>query len=228
MAVRVASQVLCKSSAELCGEVPVRPRPEAGRARGVHGRNDGELHAKMQGLGREVASVGFVAAAARRAPGVLVRAVRVGRSTASPRRRPLDSTSESQSDSRSALSDPAVATTHVSGSARWGRRRAAAFCCFVISLSISLGPVVTVLELVGGLVWDSGRRTGRWSRRVLSPRRTPWLVCAIPLWRMWNPGERLSRAERKMLPSVLQHARLPHRCATAKSLPRRNKTCASR
>ena len=44
---------------------------------------------------------------------------------------------------------------HATAPARWRRRRAAAgFCCLVISLSISLGPVVTVLGLVGGLVWD--------------------------------------------------------------------------
>ena len=85
VAVRVASQVLCVAAPELCGEVFVRFGPEAGGTGVVHGSGDGELHAKVQGLGRAVAAPRRVAAAARRAPGVLVRAVRVVRSTASPR-----------------------------------------------------------------------------------------------------------------------------------------------
>ena len=77
VAVRVASQVLRVAAAVVCCQVFVCPRPEAGGARVVHGRNDDELHAEMQGLGREVAAPRRVAAAARRAPGVLVRAVRL-------------------------------------------------------------------------------------------------------------------------------------------------------
>ena len=82
VAVRAPSQVLRVAAPKLRGEVPVRPRPEAGGARVVHGSSDGELHAEMQGLGRAVAAPRRVAAAARRAPGVLVRAVRLVRSTA--------------------------------------------------------------------------------------------------------------------------------------------------
>ena len=77
VAVRAPPQVLCVASAKLCREVFVRFGPEAGRARVVYGSGDGELHPKVQGLGRAVAALGFVAAAARRAPGVLVRAVRM-------------------------------------------------------------------------------------------------------------------------------------------------------
>ena len=86
VAVRPPSQVLRVAAPKLRGEMFVRFGPEAGRARVVHGRNDGELHAEMQGLGREVAAPRRVAAAARRAPGVLVRAVRVVWSTASSTR----------------------------------------------------------------------------------------------------------------------------------------------
>ena len=146
-------------------------RSKTGGTGGVHGSSDDELHAKMQGLGRAVAAPRFQFAAARRAPGVLVRAVRVVRATVSPRRRPLDSTSESQSDSRSALSDPAGATTHVSGSARWRRRRAAAFCCFVISLSYSSA------ERRRGLSTGVNRLGGRRGRSARYQRS------------MWNPGE---------------------------------------
>jgi hypothetical protein len=102
VAVRAPSQVLRVAAAKLCGEMFVCFRSEAGGPGGVHGSSDGELHAKVQGLGRAVAAPRRVAAAARRAPGVLVRAVRV------------------------------------TAPARWRRRRAG-FCCFVISLSISLG-----------------------------------------------------------------------------------------
>ena len=180
VAVRFAPQVLRGASAVLRREVLVRFGPEAGRARVVHGSIYEKFHPKVQGLGRAVAAPRRVAAAARRAPGVLVRAVRVACSMASPRRRPLDSRSESQSDLDLLCQIPPVRRRTYPGLLDGVAVRAAAFCCFVIGLSISLGPVVTVLELVGGLVWDSGRRTGRWSRRVLSPRRTPWLACAIP------------------------------------------------
>ena len=77
VAVRPPSQVLCVAAAKLRGQMFVRFGPEAGGPGVVHGRNDGEFHAEMQGLGRAVAAPRRVAAAARRAPGVLVRAVRV-------------------------------------------------------------------------------------------------------------------------------------------------------
>ena len=82
VAVRVASQVLRVAAAVVCCQVFVCPRPEAGGARVVHGRNDDELHAEMQGLGREVAAPRLQFETARRAPGVLVRAVRLVCATA--------------------------------------------------------------------------------------------------------------------------------------------------
>ena len=82
VAVRAPSQVLRVAAAKLCGEMFVCFRSEAGGPGGVHGSSDGELHAKVQGLGRAVAAPRRVAAAARRAPGVLVRAVRVVCATA--------------------------------------------------------------------------------------------------------------------------------------------------
>ena len=69
---------------------------------------------------------------------------------------------------------PLDGVVHATAPARWRRRRAA-FCCFVIILAYS-----------------SGRRTGRWSRRVLSTRRTPWLACAVPTEYV-ESGGRLSR-----------------------------------
>ena len=77
VAVRPPSQVFRVASAVVCGEVFVRPRPEAGGTSVVHGRNDGELHPKVQGLGRAVAAPRRVAAAARRAPGVFICSVRL-------------------------------------------------------------------------------------------------------------------------------------------------------
>ena len=129
VAVRPPPQVLRVASPKLCGQVFVRPRPEAGGARVVYRSSDGEFHAKVQGLGRAVAAPRLQFETARRAPGVLVRAVRLVCATA--------------------------------------------FCCFVISLSISLGLCV---ERGGGVTTAPGPLA---SEDAVAGLRGTYGVCGI-------------------------------------------------